>query len=449
MTSTNLAVCGRLYFWRESMKLERYQTIVNNALVHSGHSYQDLASQYGTPLYIFDEESFKQRIAVYSDNFQSDVFETQVLFASKSLLTKAIAKIIAQSDLGQDVVSAGEIYVGLTAGIDPNKMYFHGNNKSDDELKYALENNVGTIVLDNRMEANRLALLAEQMNKCPKVLLRINPGVEAHTHQYIQTAHLDSKFGESIFDVQIFEIIKSLQESRHLNFVGFHSHIGSQVFDRESFFKASLAMMEFAKAIQEKNQHQIDEINFGGGFGVYYTQEDQPFDLSEFLPDFVHYIEQKCVRLGLHLKKICIEPGRSLVNASGSTLYRVGDLKDTVGGKHYLFVDGGMSDNIRPALYQAKYEAAFVNKITETPSITYTIAGKACESGDKLIENITLPKAATGDLLLVNGTGAYNYTMASNYNRLGRPAMIHIDGTNHRLTVKRETFEDMIKNELD
>lgn len=431
------------------MKLESYQNIVNDELVHSGHSYQKLANQYGTPLYIFDEASFRNRIATYTENFHSDLFETQVLFASKSLLTKAIAKIIAISPLGQDVVSAGEIFVGLAAGVNPNKMYFHGNNKSDEELVYALQNEVGTIVLDNRMEASRLEQIAEKFNKRPKVLLRINPGVEAHTHQYIQTASLDSKFGESIFDDQIFEFITQLHESRFLNFVGFHSHIGSQVFDRESFFKASLAMMEFAQTSQEKTTYPITEINFGGGFGVYYTEEDQPFEMAEFLPEFVKYIEKESDRLGLQLNKICIEPGRSLVNASGSTLYRIGDLKDTVSGKHYLFVDGGMSDNIRPALYQAQYEAAITNKITESATIDYTVAGKACESGDKLIENITLPQAATGDLLLVNGTGAYNYTMASNYNRLTRPAMIHIDGVHHRLTVKRETFEDMMKNELD
>ncbi len=431
------------------MKLETYQNIVNGELVHSGHSYQELANQYGTPLYIFDEASFRKRIESYTANFHSDLFETQVLFASKSLLTKAIAKIIAISPLGQDVVSAGEIFVGLAAGVNPNKMYFHGNNKSDEELVYALQNEVGTIVLDNRMEASRLEQIAEKMNKRPKVLLRINPGVEAHTHQYIQTASLDSKFGESIFDDQIFELITQLHESRFLNFVGFHSHIGSQVFDRESFFKASLAMMEFAQTSQEKTNYPITEINFGGGFGVYYTQEDQPFEMVEFLPEFVKYIEKESDRLGLQLNKICIEPGRSLVNASGSTLYRIGDLKDTVSGKHYLFIDGGMSDNIRPALYQAQYEAAITNKITEPATIEYTVAGKACESGDKLIENITLPQAATGDLLLVNGTGAYNYTMASNYNRLARPAMIHIDGAHHRLTVKRETFEDMMKNELD
>ena len=431
------------------MKLETYQNIVNDELVHSGHSYQELANQYGTPLYIFDEASFRKRIESYTANFHSDLFETQVLFASKSLLTKAIAKIIAASPLGQDVVSAGEIFVGLAAGVKPDKMYFHGNNKSDEELVYALQNEVGTIVLDNRMEASRLEQIAEKLNKRPKVLLRINPGVEAHTHQYIQTASLDSKFGESIFDEQIFELITRLHESRFLNFVGFHSHIGSQVFDRESFFKASLAMMEFAQTSQEKTNYPITEINFGGGFGVYYTEEDQPFEMAEFLPEFVKYIEKESDRLGLQLKKICIEPGRSLVNASGSTLYRIGDLKDTVSGKHYLFIDGGMSDNIRPALYQAQYEAAITNKITEPATIEYTVAGKACESGDKLIENITLPQAITGDLLLVNGTGAYNYTMASNYNRLARPAMIHIDGAHHRLTVKRETFEDMMKNELD
>lgn len=431
------------------MKLEQYQAINNGRLEHSGHDYQMLADTYGTPLYIFDEESFIQRVKGYQTAVKTQHFDTQVLYASKSLLTRAIAGLIAKLEIGQDVVSGGEIHVGLKAGVDPKNMYFHGNNKTNDELTYAIENGIGTIVIDNRMEANRVQTIASNLDKKQRVLLRLNPGVEAHTHEYIKTANLDSKFGESVFDDAIVTIVETLANADALDFAGFHCHIGSQIFDQASFLKAATEMLEFSKKMEEDLSIIICEINFGGGFGVYYTHEDTPFEVTEFLPIFVEYVHEESQRLGLRLEKITIEPGRSLVNASGSTLYTVGDLKHTAGGKDYLFIDGGMNDNIRPALYQAKYEAILTNRAQEDNVITYTVAGKACESGDKIIEAIDLPKAQTGDLLLVNGTGAYNYTMASNYNRLSKPAMIHINGKNHRLTVKRESYDDLMRNELE
>ncbi|MBF6626492.1 diaminopimelate decarboxylase [Aerococcaceae bacterium zg-BR9] len=431
------------------MKLESYQTINNHVLTHRGHQYLELAATYGTPLYIFDETSFKERVVSYKNAFQSPHFDTQILYASKALLTKAIGKLIAQLDIGQDVVSGGEIFVGLAAGVPAKNMYFHGNNKTNAELIYAIEQGVGTIVIDNRMEIERVNHIAKTANTVQRVLLRLNPGVEAHTHDYIKTAHLDSKFGESVFDTDIEAIIQKMVDATHLNFAGFHCHIGSQIFDETSFLKAASEMLHFTRKIEEKLAIRIEEINFGGGFGVYYTSEDTPFEVTAFLPRFTTFVHEESQRIGLALKKITIEPGRSLVNASGSTLYTVGDIKHTTGGKHYLFIDGGMSDNIRPALYQAKYEAVLTNKATQEPTTTYTIAGKACESGDKIIESISLPMAETGDLLLVNGTGAYNYTMASHYNRLPKPAMIHIDEETHRLTVKRDSYEDLMRNELD
>lgn len=431
------------------MKLMNYQTIQDGQLLHAMHSYETLAECYGTPLYIFDEASCVERINRYKNAFNSDKFETEVVFASKALLTRAIAKLIAELGIGQDVVSGGEIYAGISAGVNPKKMYFHGNNKSDDELSYALSQGVGTIVLDNRMEAVRLNKLAQSLQVKQRVLLRLNPGVEAHTHDYIQTATLDSKFGESIYDCDIETVVQMIEALPNLELVGFHSHIGSQIFDETSFFKAASTLLEFSSRMQQVTSLKVRELNFGGGFGVYYTNEDTPFDIVEFLPQFTQYIYEQSQKFGISLEKIAIEPGRSLVNESGSTLYRVGDVKQTVGGKHYAFIDGGMSDNIRPALYQAKYEAMIVNKATQPCTKTYTIAGKACESGDKIIESIDLPEIETGDLLLVNGTGAYNYTMASNYNRLCKPAMIHINGAHHRLTVKRETYEDLMRHELD
>lgn len=430
------------------MKLEQYQSIENNELIHSGHSYRELAKKYGTPLYIFDEESFRERVASFKHALKNPYFETELLFASKSVLTLAIAKLISEYGIGQDVVSAGEIYTGIKAGVNPEKMYFHGNNKLNDELAYAIDHKVGTIVIDNRMEAQRLdAILAEkQANQ--RVLLRLNPGVEAHTHEYIKTANLDSKFGESVFDDAIEDVIQAIYEAKHLDLAGFHCHIGSQIFDSDSFIKAADEMLLFAQKIQANLGMPVREINFGGGFGVYYTEEDTPFNIAEFLPTFIEHVHEKATTLGIKLEKVTIEPGRSLVNDSGSTLYTIGDIKQTVGGKKYLFIDGGMTDNIRPALYQAEYEAILTNKASEAPQEMYTIAGKACESGDVIIDQIELPQAETGDLLLVNGTGAYNYSMASNYNHIPIPAMIHIDGKDDYLTVKRQSFADIIANNI-
>lgn len=430
------------------MRLESYQAIANNQLKHDGISYEVLAEKYGTPLYIFDETSFVQQVKKYKKAIDNPYFETQILYASKALLTRAIGQLIAQLRIGQDVVSAGEIYTAIESGVEPSKLYFHGNNKLDDELIFAIENNVGTIVIDNRSEAKRLNAILTTQAKRQRVLLRLNPGVEAHTHEYIKTAHNDSKFGESVFDPNIKDVIETMANYPTLDFAGFHCHIGSQIFEEQSFLDSATEMITFAKMIEENLAINVKEINFGGGFGVYYTEEDQPFDLEIFLPKFVQHVYNKTQEFDLKLEKVTIEPGRSLVNAMGSTLYRIGDLKTTTSGKNYLFVDGGMTDNIRPALYQAKYEALITNKAEETADTIYTIAGKACESGDKIINDYPLPKAETGDLLLVNGTGAYNYTMASHYNRIPKPAMIHILNGVDRLTVKRESFADMMRNEL-
>lgn len=430
------------------MKLESYQTIVNGQLQHDGLSYQYLAETYGTPLYIFDETTFVQRVKDYKEALSNPYFETEVLFASKALLTKAMGQLVAQLGIGQDVVSAGEIYTAVASGVNPSKLYFHGNNKLNDELLYAIEQGVGTIVLDNRSEASRLNKLLFDLGKKQRVLLRLNPGVEAHTHEYIKTAHNDSKFGESVFDPAIEDVIQTINNYPTLDLAGFHCHIGSQVFEEQSFLDSATEMIEFSKKMEDNLNLKVKEINFGGGFGVYYTAEDKPFDIKAFLPKFIQHVHETSQKLSLTLEKVTIEPGRALVNQSGSTLYRVGDLKTTTSGKNYLFVDGGMTDNIRPALYQAKYEALITNKADEVADTVYTIAGKACESGDKIINDYPLPEAETGDLLLVNGTGAYNYTMSSHYNRIPKPAMIHVLNGKSRLTVKRETFADMMRNEI-
>lgn len=436
------------------MRLEGYQAIKNGELTHSGHRYQDLAKEYNTPLYIFDEESFRTRIKDYVKALENPYFETEVLYASKALLTKAIARIIGEYNIGQDVVSAGEIYTGLQVGVNPAKMYFHGNNKLNSELEYAFDKHVGTIVIDNRMEAQRLTEIVSTHQtsfghkRKQRVLLRLNPGVHASTHKYIATGDDDSKFGENTRDEHIMDVIRYLIESESLDFAGFHSHIGSQIFDQNSFLKAASVMIEFTAKVEKELKYKIEEINFGGGFGVYYTEGDTPFEVTEFLPKFVEHIHKKSQELNVKLKKITIEPGRSFVNSCGSTLYTVGDLKQTITGKNYAFIDGSMNDNIRPALYQAKYEGMIVNKADEPSDTLYTVYGKACESGDVILKDIMLPEVNTGDLLLVNGTGAYNFSMASNYNYIPRPAMIHINKDDVYLTVRRDSFEDLTRNEF-
>lgn len=429
------------------MRLTNYQQIENGSLKHRNFSYSELAEEYGTPLYIFDETSFIERIKAYKKAIKTPYYESEILFASKSLLTLAVARIVGDLGIGQDVVSAGEIYTGLKAGVNPSKMYFHGNNKLDSELQYAIESNVGTIVVDNMSEARRLNKLNQGLSP-QRIIVRLNPGIEASTHDYIMTANNDSKFGLNVHASDIDQNIQEILEMENINLAGFHSHIGSQIVDGKPFFKNATVMLEFCKDLTDRLGFTIEEINFGGGFGVYYSDESEVFDVPAFLEELVDHIHQEDQRLGLGLEKITFEPGRSLVNESGSTLYRVGDLKTTINGLNYIFVDGGMADNLRPALYQAEYEAELVDKVDEEKNKTYTISGKACESGDMLVEGIDLAEAETGDLLLVNRTGAYNFTMANNYNYMPRPAMVHITDAGHYLTVKRDSFEDLIRNQI-
>lgn len=280
------------------------------------------------------------------------------------------------------------------------------------------------------------------------VMLRVNPGIDAHTHEYIKTSKMDSKFGESIYDDDIYEISKYLDKSDVLDFKGFHCHIGSQIFEEESFIQAALAMLDFVKDIKDNAGVETTHLNLGGGFGVYYTEEDRPMDLALFLQNLTKKIEEKLESEDLGKMKILIEPGRSIISNSGSTLYEIGGTKETYGGKDYIFIDGGMGDNPRPALYQAKYEGAIANKMNDEKTNEYTIAGKCCESGDIIIKDLMLPKAEAGDLFIVSTTGAYNYSMASNYNRIPRPAVVFIQDGKGRVVVKRESYEDIIKNDI-
>lgn len=430
------------------MHLFKGMTIKNNELHISEVGVTKLREQYKTPLYVYDENLIEETCSLFANNFKSTKFKTEILYASKAFSCLEIYRVASKFGLGFDVVSLGEMYTAYKAGVDMSKVYFHGNNKTAEELEYALKLNVGTIVIDNDYEYELINELAAKNNRSINVLLRINTGIDAHTHEYIKTAKDDSKFGYSVYDEKIFHLINNINQQSNLNFKGFHSHIGSQIFEENSFFEALRAVLEFSKNVQDRLNIKITVLNLGGGFGVYYTAADKPFELGQFLQKYIEVVEEEQGNYDLNLEKVVIEPGRSLICNAGSTLYTIGGTKKTFAGREYIFVDGGMGDNPRYALYQAQYECAIANNMNSEATEEYTIAGKYCESGDILIKDIKLPKAQANDLLLVSSTGAYNYSMASNYNRLPKLPVVFVKNGEHRLVVKRETLDDLIKQDI-
>ena len=430
------------------MRLFDGMTVENGELNISGVGVRELKVQYGTPLYVYDENMLVNQCRTFISNFKSSRFKTEVLYASKAFSCLEVLRIASREGLGVDVVSLGEIHTAYKAGYDMRRAYFHGNNKTREELQYALEVGAGTIVVDNDYEYEMINEIVRESGNTVDVLLRINTGIDAHTHEYIKTAKDDSKFGYSVYDETIYDLIADINNQSNLNFVGFHSHIGSQIFEKTSFFEAVKVVMEFTKKVQERLDLTISVLNLGGGFGVYYTEEDRPFELAEFLREYIEVVERESDNFGLDLTKVVIEPGRSLTCNAGSTLYSVGGVKKTFAGREYVFVDGGMADNPRYALYKAKYEAILANKMNEEADTTYTVAGKCCESGDMLVMDAKLPKAEQGDLLLVSSTGAYNYSMSSNYNRLPKLPVVFVKDGTSRLVVKGETLEDLIRQDI-
>lgn len=420
----------------------------NDELHIGGVGVERLREEFGTPLYVIDEGYFKSNAQIFLDNFKSDIFETRVIYASKAFTNLYMSNLVSELGLYTDVVSGGELYTALKGGAEPQKIYYHGNNKLYEELEMAIESGVGTIVVDNENEYELISEIAKNDKVKVSVLLRVNPGIEAKTHKYIQTAKDDSKFGMSIFNEKTKKLIEEMQRDEFIDLKGIHCHIGSQVFDEQFFFASANAMIEFAYEVNESFNLNIREINLGGGFGVYYTEKDNPFELSEFLKKYITIIEEKLKSLQFNVESISIEPGRSLINNAGSTIYTIGSVKETITGLQYIFIDGGMTDNPRHALYQAEYEAGIANKINAKKTQEYTVAGKLCETGDILIENVMLPKAETGDILIIPSTGAYTYSMSSNYNRMQRPGVVFVENGECRLAVKAETYDDLIRNDV-
>ncbi|MGA9226634.1 MAG: diaminopimelate decarboxylase [Mesobacillus sp.] len=407
-----------------------------------------LAEKYGTPLYVYDVALIRERARSFKKTFEKAGITAQVAYASKAFSTVAMVQLADEEELSLDVVSGGELYTALAAGFPADRIHFHGNNKSREELIMAIENNVGCIVVDNFYELEMLRSLCEDKKRSMKVLLRVTPGIEAHTHDYILTGQEDSKFGFDLQNGQADEAMQIALKDKNIEVLGLHCHIGSQIFETTGFILA--AQKIFEKLHQWKNELSFDSkvLNLGGGFGIRYTNEDDPIPAAQYVVEIIAEVKKQAASYSMKMPEIWIEPGRSLVGDAGTTLYRIGSRKDVPNVRQYVAVDGGMSDNIRPALYQAKYEAVLANRVMDKPEETVSIAGKCCESGDMLIWDLPLPKSGSHDLLAVFCTGAYGYSMANNYNRLPRPAVVFLEDATDTLVVRRETFEDMVKLDL-
>lgn len=407
----------------------------------------ELVKEYGTPLWIIDEKGLRENCQTFKDAF-SKWGNSEVTYASKSLSNLSILRIIDEEGLSLDVVSGGELYTALKAGFPPEKIYFHGNNKSIEELYYALESNVARVVVDNFYELEMLNKISNELGRIQGILLRITPGVEAHTHEFIKTGQIDSKFGFTLPDGQALEAAKAALAYPYLNLKGLHCHIGSQIFDMDSFKYATTLMLELIATIKKETGYECSELDVGGGFGIYYTEEDNPVSPEEWAKAVMLTVKEKSSLYNLSIPKVIIEPGRAISGPAGITLYTIGSQKEVKGIRTYIAVDGGMADNPRPALYDAKYSAILANRALEKGEELVSIAGKCCESGDMLIWDINLPDPKAGDILAVFATGAYNYSMSSNYNRLPKPAMILVNEDQADIIVKRETYEDIIRNDI-
>ncbi|MDZ7966926.1 MAG: diaminopimelate decarboxylase [Nostoc sp. DedSLP03] len=402
-----------------------------------------LVEQFGSPLYILDEETLRSACQQYRDAFkQYYKGESQVLYASKAWNCLAVCAIAASEGLGIDVVSGGELYTALQAGVSPDKIYLHGNNKSREELILAIESGV-TVVADNWYELHTLVEIA-QPDRSIRIMLRLTPGIECHTHEYIRTGHLDSKFGFDPNDLD--EVFTFVSQQPALNCVGVHAHIGSQIFERQPHQDLAAVMVQWLRDAGKYGLN-ITELNVGGGLGIKYIESDDPPSIEEWVKAICEVIQAACAAENLPLPKLLSEPGRSLIATACVTAYTIGSSKVIPEIRTYVAIDGGMSDNPRPITYQSVYRAVVANKMSSPLTQTVTIAGKHCESGDILIKNALLPKTEPGDILVVMGTGAYNYSMASNYNRLPRPAAVVVANGEANLILQRETYEDLIRQD--
>jgi len=415
-------------------------------LIIGGCDTVELAAEFGTPLYVFDEFNLRSRCAEFRQEFSQRYADTTVIYACKAFINKALALIFKDEGLGLDVVSSGELGIAQSVGFPLDRVYFHGNNKSAEEIKLALGWRIGRIVVDNFHELAMLGEIAGEQGYTPDILLRLSPGVEPHTHRYIATGAVDTKFGFPLLSGG--EVMAQAMSAPSVNLVGLHFHIGSLIYDIEPYQQAIEIILSFAAEMRQRNGFELRELNVGGGFAIQYAVDFPAPPLSAYAEAIASKVTNKCQELDLALPRLVVEPGRAIVGQAGVALYRAGVVKDILGVRCYVSVDGGMADNIRPALYGAKHEAVVANRMLEKEEGRVTIAGRFCESGDILIENIALPPVSAGDIIAVADCGAYCLPMASNYNASLKPAIVLVREGKARLIRRRETLDDLTRCDL-
>lgn len=429
------------------MKLFGSMKVEGNELYVGGVKASALSKEYGTPLYVIDEELVRSNCRRYYNAMKCEERGNRVTYAGKAFINMSMCNLVNEENLYLDVVSGGELYTAYKAGFPLERIYFHGNNKSDYEIDLGVRLGIGRFIVDNIHELEVLNSIAQEYGRVQKVYLRITPGVEAHTHEYIKTGQLDSKFGFPVIGDTVYDAIKRAMELEYIELNGLHCHIGSQIFDLEPFQDTTEIMLNLINDIKEKLGYEIKELDLGGGFGIYYTEGDKPKEIEEYCSVIINKADEICRKLNMNVPILSIEPGRSIVGNAGLTLYTVGAIKEIPNIRKYVSVDGGMSDNIRPALYSANYESLIANRVFDNSKEIVTVAGKCCESGDVLLNSIEMPRMETGDILAIMSTGAYGHSMANNYNRIPKAAVVSVSNGISKVMCKRETYEDLLRNE--
>lgn len=430
------------------MKLFGSMKVEDNHLKIGEIRATELVKEFGSPLYVFDEGLIIEYCRDYRKYFKCEENNNRVAFAGKAFLTVQMCKLLKEENMSLDVVSGGELYTAYKAGFPLERVMFHGNNKTLDEIELGVKLGVGNFVVDNHYEMEALNEIAKSYGRIQNIYLRITPGIEAHTHDYIKTGQIDSKFGFAPVGTVIEDAVEKAIRLENINLAGIHCHIGSQIFELKPYEDAVEVMLGLIKKIEENYSYLIKEVDFGGGFGIYYSKGDKPRTTKEYCETIINKVDEVCRRTGQERPILTIEPGRSIVANSGTTLYTIGSVKEIPGIRTYVAVNGGMTDNIRPELYNAEYECVIANRVEGKNRQTVTIAGKCCESGDILLENVELPEVKSGDTLAVLTTGAYGYSMSNNYNRIPKPAVVMVSNGQARLICRRESYEDVIKNDI-
>ncbi|KGX83266.1 diaminopimelate decarboxylase [Pontibacillus marinus] len=428
--------------------MNREQFNSKGHLLVGGVDTVQLANEYGTPLYVYDVERIRQNARSFVETFKKLGVQAQVAYASKAFSSIAMLQVAKEEGLSLDVVSRGELYTAIQAEFPTDRIHLHGNNKNIEELEMAIEQDIGCIVIDNFWEIDLLNGLLEEHGKEMDVLLRVTPGIEAHTHDYILTGQEDSKFGFDLWNGQAEQALTQLMDLERIHIKGLHCHIGSQIFETHGFVMAVRKLFEALNNWKSQYGFIPEVLNLGGGFGIQYTDEDEPLPRSTYVEELVTEVKRQVESMQIDMPEVWIEPGRAIVGDAGLTLYTIGAIKDIPNVRTYVSVDGGMTDNLRPALYHARYAAAVANKMNAPREQLVSIAGKCCESGDMLIWDVELPHVESGDILATFSTGAYGYAMSNHYNRFPKAAVVFVENGEHQLVIQRESYEDITRFDL-